>query len=104
VVQCKDAFFGQHEPEVKPVGYELLNKWDAWVKMGCLASEMESAALFIVGSYLRVRTGTVLLVVANQERAKKGLENKQVHDTESAIEVAIEALKELIEKDRKGKV
>ena len=103
VVQCKDAFFGQHEPEVKPVGYELLNKWDAWVKMGCLASEMESAALFIVGSYLRVRTGTVLLVVANQERAKKGLENKQVHDTESAIEVAIEALKELIEKDRKGK-
>lgn len=100
VVQCKDAFFGQHEPEVKPVGYELLQKWDAWVKMGCLASEMESAALFIVGSYLRVRVGTVLLVVANQERAKKGLENVQVHDTEAAIEVAIEALRELIKKDR----
>lgn len=100
VVQCKDAFFGQHEPEVKPVGYELLQKWDAWVQMGCLASEMESAALFIVGSYLRVRVGTVLLVVANQERAKKGLENKQVHDTEAAIEVAIEALRELIAKDK----
>lgn len=101
VVQCKDAFFGQHEPEVKPVGYELLNKWDAWVKMGCLASEMESAALFIVGSYLRVRVGTVLLVIANQERAKKGLDNKQVHDTEAAIEVAIEAIRELIASDQK---
>ncbi|MCR5101018.1 MAG: nucleoside phosphorylase, partial [Butyrivibrio sp.] len=32
VVECKDSFYGQHEPEVKPVGYELLNKWDAWVK------------------------------------------------------------------------
>lgn len=99
VVQCKDAFFGQHEPEVKPAGYELLQKWEAWVKMGCLASEMESAALFIVGSHLRVRVGTVLLVVANQEREKAGLENKQVHDTESAIEVAVEAVRELIKKD-----
>jgi uridine phosphorylase len=37
--------------------------------------------------------------VANQERAKKGLENKQVHDTEIAIKVAVEAMKELIKKD-----
>ena len=43
VVQCKDSFFGQHEPEVMPVSYELENKWQAWLRMGCLASEMESA-------------------------------------------------------------
>ena len=47
VVQCKDSFYGQHEPEVKPVSYELLNKWEAWKHLGCLASEMESAALFV---------------------------------------------------------
>ena len=29
VVQCKDAFYGQHEPERMPVSYELLNKWEA---------------------------------------------------------------------------
>ena len=52
VVQCKDAFYGQHEPETKPVSYELLNKWEAWKRLGCLASEMESAALFVVGNYL----------------------------------------------------
>ena len=52
VVQCKDSFYGQHEPEVKPVSYELLNKWEAWKRLGCLASEMESAALFIVASHL----------------------------------------------------
>ena len=99
VVQCKDSFFGQHEPEVMPVSYELCNKWDAWVKMGCLASEMESAALFIAGAYLKVRVGACFLVVANQERAKKGLPNPQVHDTELAIKTVVGALRLLIKAD-----
>lgn len=100
VVQCKDAFYGQHSPETKPVGYELLNKWDAWLKLGCKASEMESAALFIVASYLRVRAGSIFLVLANQEREKKGLDNPIVHDTDAAIRVAIEAVRELIKQDQ----
>ena len=100
VVQCKDSFFGQHEPEVMPVSYELENKWQAWLKMGALASEMESAALFIAGSFLRVRVGSCFLVVANQERAKMGLENTQVHDTELAIKTAVEALRILIQQDK----
>lgn len=99
VVQCKDSFFGQHEPDIMPVSYELENKWQAWIRMGCLASEMESAALFIAGSFLRVRVGSCFLVVANQERAKKGLPNKQAHDTELAISVAVEAIRELIKKE-----
>ena len=103
VVQCKDSFFGQHEPEVMPVNYELENKWQAWLRMGCLASEMESAALFIAGSFLRVRVGSCFLVVANQERAKKGLPNQQAHDTEIAIKVAVEGLKKLIESDNAKK-
>ena len=102
VVQSKDSFYGQHSPEKMPIGYDLINKWDAWIKCGCLASEMESASLFIVGSYLRVRVGSVFLVVANQEREKAGLENKQVHDTEGAIEVAVEAIRNLIKEDREN--
>lgn len=99
VVQCKDSFYGQHEPEVKPVSYELLNKWEAWKRLGCLASEMESAALFIVASSLGVRVGSCFLVVANQEREKLGLENPVVHDTDMAVQVAVEAIRELIRKD-----
>jgi uridine phosphorylase len=99
VVQCKDSFFGQHEPEIMPVSYELEQKWEAWKRMGCLASEMESAALFIAGSFLRVRVGSCFLVVANQERAKLGLANPQVHDTELAIVTAVEALRRLIRED-----
>ena len=61
---------------------------------------MESAALFIAGSFLRVRTGACFLVVANQERAKKGLSNPQVHDTEAAISAAVEAIRILIRQER----
>lgn len=100
VVQSKDSFYGQHSPETKPIGYDLMNKWDAWVKCGCLASEMEGAALFIVGSYLKVRVGAVFLAVANQEREKAGLENKQAHDTEGAIKVAVEGIKNIIKLDK----
>ena len=100
VVQCKDSFYGQHSPETKPAGYELLNKWEAWKRMGCLASEMESAALFIVAASLRVRAGTCLLVLANQEREKAGLDNPVVHDTDMAIRVTGEALKALIRSEK----
>ncbi len=96
VVQCKDSFYGQHEPETKPVGYELLDKWDAWVRCGALGSEMESAALMTVASVLRVRMGSVLLVVANQEREKAGLANPQVHDVDAAIRTAVEAIRNMI--------
>lgn len=102
VVQCKDAFYGQHEPEKMPVGYELINKWEAWKMLGCLASEMESAAMFIAASKLRARAGSCFLVVANQEREKLGLENPVVHDTDMAIQVAVGALRNLIKADQEN--
>lgn len=101
VVQSKDNFYGQHSPETMPVAYELKNKWDAWMRCGALASEMESAALFIVGGVRRVRVGSVLLVIANQTRREMGLEDPQVYDTESAVKMAVEAMRELILKEKK---
>ena len=103
VVQCKDAFYGQHKPEDLPVSKELLEKWDAWCKLGCKASEMESAALFTVGAYLKKQVGTVLFVVSNQERVKAGLSNEILHDTDLAIRTAIEAIKLLIQREKERK-
>ena len=97
IVECKDSFYGQHSPEIMPVNYELQNKWNAWLKLGCKASEMESAALFIVASYLKVKVGSIFLVVANQEREKQGLENPVAHDTDAAIKTAVEAIKGLMQ-------
>ena len=100
VVQCKDSFYGQHEPEIKPVSYELLNKWEAWKRLGCLASEMESAAMFVVASCLKVRIGSCFLVLANQDREKLELDHPVVHDTDMAVQVAVEAVRNLIHSDR----
>lgn len=100
VVECKDSFYGQHEPEKKPVSYELINHWNAWLQGGALASEMESSTLFVIGSYLRVRVGSVLLVCNNQERAKAGLDNPQSNDTAINTDVAIQAIRNLIKADK----
>ena len=97
IVQCKDSFYGQHDPDRMPIGYELMKKWDAWIKAGCLASEMESATLYIVSQILGARAGCVLNVVWNQERARNGLDNPNSHDTTLAIKAAVEALRILIE-------
>lgn len=99
VSQSKDSFYGQHNPSRMPVSYELENKWQAWIKMGCKCSEMEGAALFIVSSFLKARAGAVYLVVANQEREKAGLPNPVVHDTDLAIKTAVEAIRQLIKED-----
>ncbi|MGI6056729.1 MAG: uridine phosphorylase [Bilifractor sp.] len=99
VVQSKDTFYGQHEPEKMPAGYELIQKWNAWKMMGCLASEMESAALFICAGKLRVRVGACFLVIANQEREKLGLENPVVLETDQAIRTAVGAIRRLIRED-----
>lgn len=103
VVQCKDSFYGQHSPQRSPVSYELLDKWESWKRLGVLASEMESAALFVVADALKVRCGACFHVIWNQERQLAGLDQEESHDADSCIRVAIEALKQLIEQDRQQK-
>jgi len=96
VVHCKDSFYGQHSPERMPVGEDLIKNWKAWIKAGCLASEMESSALYIVSQILGVKAGCVLNVVWNQEREAKGLDNPKSHDTTPGIKTAVEAIRLLI--------
>lgn len=100
VVQCKDSFYGQHDPERMPVAYELQAKWEAWKRLGVLASEMESAALFTCAAALGVRCGSAFHVVWNQEREKAGLDQAESEDVTASVELAIEAVKTLIRRDR----
>ena len=99
VVQCKDSFYGQHSPEKSPVSYDLLQKWESWKRLGVKASEMESAALFVVASALHVRCGSCFHVIWNQEREKAGLFMKMTEDTSGAVRVGIEAMKRIIRQD-----
>lgn len=100
VVQCKDSFYGQHSPEKSPVYYELLQKWESWKRLGVKASEMESAATFVVAAALRCRCGSCFHTVWNQEREKAGLDQRMSENTASAVRTAVEAIKLLIAQDK----
>lgn len=100
IVQCKDSFYGQHAPEKSPVYYDLLQKWESWKRLGVKASEMESAALFVVAAALGVRCGSCFHTVWNQEREKAGMVMPMTEDTSGAIKVGIEAMKRIIAADK----
>ncbi len=86
IVQSKDAFYGEAEPESMPNEDMLRSQWKAWKRGQVLASEMEAAALFVVSSIRKARAGCVL--------NNRG-------DMKETIAVAVEAVRYLIGADRK---
>ncbi|MBQ8850098.1 MAG: uridine phosphorylase [Clostridia bacterium] len=98
VVQSKDSFYGQHSPARMATEKTLLEKWEAWKRLGVLASEMEASTLFTVASSLGVRAGAVFMCVWNQERYHAGLDGdeSECHDTDRAIRTAVSAIRELM--------
>lgn len=101
IVQSKDSFYGQHCPETMPVEYRLKNKWSAWKRLGVLASEMETAALFTVAAARGIRVGCVLHALWNQERKDKGYVDGDDFDLTAAIKTAVDAMKMIIAADKK---
>lgn len=100
VIQSKDSFYGEIEPEKMPVADYLVNRWESYVRCGCLTSEMEAATLFSVAIARKVRAGTVLTALWNVERTKAGLPDPVCESNERAIQCAVDAIKILIEKDK----
>jgi uridine phosphorylase len=97
VVQCKDSFYGQHSPQRMPIAKQLQADWEAWKAAGVVASEMESAALFVVAAALHVRCATVLNMIWNQEReAKYGIAPPPALEMEDTIRVAVAAMRNII--------
>lgn len=100
VVQSKDSFYGEIEPEKMPIAEHLVNRWEAYVRCGCLTSEMEAATIFSVAIARHVRAGAVLTALWNVERSKAGLPDPVCHSSERAIKCAVDAIKILIESDK----
>ena len=88
VVQSKDSLRTTFS-EIKPVSYELQNKWEAWLRLGCLCLRNGISCAFIVTNYLRVRCASAFLALGNQERARVGMDNPLIYDTDMAVRVGI---------------
>ena len=98
VIQSKDSFYGETNPETMAVEKTLKTRWEAELKLDCLCSEMECAAIFSVAQTRKVRAGAVLLAIWNVERTARGLNNPLYDDTTKAIKCALGAIEELIQK------
>ncbi len=103
VVQSKDSFYGQHSPNRMPTSYALNEKWQAWKRLGVLASEMESSTIFTVCASLGARSGALFMCIWNQERYAAGLDTDEDEytDTLPAIRIAVEAMRRVIRNDHK---
>ena len=104
VVHSKDSFYGQLEPDNSPVSDKVKSRWDSYIRLGCLASEMECAALFSVGQARDVRCGAVLASLWNcQKNLNEGADESITLDTDRAIRCSVEAIKLLISRDKEGR-
>ena len=74
----------------------MKEKWAAWLRLGVLASEMESAALFTVAAARGMRAGCVLYTVWNQEAEAVPMDDAPPLSEEPAIQTAVEALRTII--------
>lgn len=89
LTHSKDSFYGQYEPQRMPVGRQLQERWEAWVQGGVLCSEMEASTLFVVAGVLGKRAGGIMIAGGTHQ------------SLEILIGTAIEAVKILIEQDRR---
>ncbi len=84
IAHSKDSFYGQHDPNGMPIATRLLERWEAWKGGNVMASEMETAVLFVVSQIRQCRAGAILAYEEmNQE----------------TILVAIDGMKRIIQKD-----
>ena len=89
ITQSKDSFYGEVEPEHSGVTPRLLERWRAWEIGGAICSEMESSALFILGSMLQVRVGGIMIMHGEGE----------LGSLSPLIETAVGGMRELIHND-----
>ena len=100
----KDSFFSQINPEDKPIGYELINRWNSYVKGGAITTSMEEATLFLVANSLGVKAASVLVSATNHENETADTSsNCYPADTEiRPIKVAVKTLRNMIIEDKKN--
>lgn len=90
ITHSKDSFYTQVFTETVPAHKMMQERIDCWKAGNVMCSEMESAALFVIASIRGVNAGGVMAYsdAVNQEEA-----------VDTAIQIAIKAIRNMIERD-----
>lgn len=89
ITHTKDAFYSE-ESRKTPLMEQTQQKWKVWERANVLATSMEAAALFVIGSIKQVRVGEILAVIGLTYQDEPIIAPVGI---EEAIKVAIEAIK-----------
>ena len=93
VTITKASFFTQSAPETKPIGPELIWRWESYVKGGATNTSMECAPLFLIGASLGIRTSCVMVSATNCKEYDGQGESQPLKNLEDrAIQAAIEGM------------
>ncbi|MDF1540608.1 MAG: hypothetical protein P1Q69_17050, partial [Candidatus Thorarchaeota archaeon] len=85
----KDAFYSEFPDLVADPGL-MKSKWDSYRRAGVLATEMESAALFVIGQMRQVRVGTACVIVGEPIEKEARIVGKPKLD--DLVTIALEAM------------
>ena len=97
----KASFFSQTAPETKPVGPELIWRWEAYVKGGATNTSMECAPLFLIAASLGIRASCVMVSATNCKEYSDQARTQPLKDLEDrAIQVAIAGMRKIIATDQ----
>lgn len=100
VTITKASFYTQTSPETKPVGKELMMRWEMYEKGGAISTSMECAPLFLIGASLGIRTSCVMVSATNcKDYEGQGDKQPLTNLEDRAIQVAIEAMRNIIRQD-----
>ena len=99
IVSSKDSLYSELEMDRMPVAAQLKANWEAGVRYGCLAAEMECATLFVAGQVRRVRTGGVVGVVNTAGAEAEMPDDVKALPIDTTIDTAVDALRLLIARD-----
>jgi uridine phosphorylase len=94
--QTKDAFYTEGAEDL-PMAEAQKERWACWKRANVLATSMEAAALFVIGSIRRVRVGEVLAVIGLTYKDEPITKKVGV---EAAARCAIEAMRYLWARDQ----
>jgi uridine phosphorylase len=89
VGHSKDAFYSEY-PEYVADPESVEKRWRSMRKVGVLATEMEAAALFVIGQLRQVKVGTVCVVVG--ENIEREVKIQGSPPLDNLVSVALDAL------------
>ncbi|WP_067469850.1 nucleoside phosphorylase [Actinomadura macra] len=90
----KDSYYGETEPDRMPMAATLNQRFETWRRGGAICSEMETAAVFIVGTVLNVRTGSVVMMWSQD-----AIDTGDAPSAEPLFTTAVDAVRTIIATD-----